>query len=40
MSKNCKRKKRSLKVWKIFYSMFPDKAEKDNFDGKTSDRMK
>jgi len=34
------KKKRSLKVWKIFYSMFLDKAEKDNFDGKTSDRMK
>ncbi|MCK9416747.1 hypothetical protein M0Q97_08840 [Candidatus Dojkabacteria bacterium] len=34
------KKKRSFKVWKIFYSMFPDKAEKDNFDGKTSDRMK
>jgi vacuolar-type H+-ATPase subunit I/STV1 len=34
------KKKLSLKVWKIFYSMFPDKAKKDNFDGKTSDRMK
>lgn len=34
------KKKRSLKVWKIFYSMFPAKAEKDNFDGKTSNKMK
>lgn len=34
------KKKRSLKVWKIFYTMFPDKAKKDNFDGKTSNKMK
>lgn len=33
-------KKRSLRTWKIFYDMFPYYAEKDNWDGKTSDKMK
>lgn len=33
-------KKRSVRVWKKFYAMFPYYAEKDNFDGKTSDKMK
>ena len=32
-------KKRSLRTWKIFYEMFPYEAEKDNWDGKTSDKM-
>lgn len=34
------KKIRSLKVWKNFYSLFPRLAEKDNFDGNTSDKMK
>jgi len=29
-------KKRSLRTWKIFYEMFPNKAKQDNWDGKTS----
>lgn len=33
-------KKRSLRTWKIFYTMFPVLAEKDNWDGKTSIKMK
>jgi hypothetical protein len=33
-------KKRSLRTWKKFYDLFPYYAEKDNFDGKTSDKMK
>lgn len=33
-------KKRSLRVWKTFYEMFPIYAERDNWDGKTSDKMK
>lgn len=33
-------KKRSKKVWAKFYNMFPWYAERDNWDGQTSDRMK
>lgn len=33
-------KKRSKATWVKFYAMFPYYAEKDNWDGKTSDRMK
>lgn len=33
-------KKRSLKTWKTFYEMFPTLAERDNWDGKTSNKMK
>jgi hypothetical protein len=33
-------KKRSKATWAKFYAMFPYYAEKDNWDGKTSDRMK
>ena len=33
-------KKRNLYTWRNFYKLFPSLAEKDNFDGKTSDRMK
>lgn len=33
-------KKRSLKTWKKFYEMFPRYAERDNWDGKTSNKMK
>jgi hypothetical protein len=33
-------KKRSLRVWKKFYEMFPWAAEADGFNGKTSKRMK
>ena len=33
-------KKRSLRVWKTFYKMFPRLAEKDKWDGKTSIKMK
>lgn len=34
------RKTRSLQTWKKFYEMFPSKAKLDNWDGKTSDKMK
>jgi len=33
-------KKRPLSTWKRFYKLFPKIAELDNFDGKTSDKMK
>lgn len=33
-------KKRSIKTWKKFYKLFPELAEKDQFDGKTSLKMK
>jgi hypothetical protein len=33
-------KKRSLYTWKKFYKLFPILAERDNFNGKTSDKMK
>ena len=33
-------KKRSRYTWKKFYKLFPYWAEYDNWDGKTSDRMK
>jgi len=33
-------KKRSKKTWANFYKLFPDLAERDNWDGKTSDKMK
>lgn len=34
------KKNRSKKTWKIFYKMFPNKAEKDEWNGQTSKRMK
>jgi hypothetical protein len=34
------KKCRSLRTWKLFYKMFPKQAEIDNWDGKTSDKMK
>ena len=34
------KKNRSLRVWKKFYEMFPDQAELDGWDGKTSNKMK
>ena len=34
------KKNRSLKVWKKFYEMFPREAELDNWNGKTSSKMK
>lgn len=34
------KKNRSKKVWKIFYKMFPYRANIDGFDGETSSRMK
>ena len=34
------RKARPLHVWKKFYELFPYQAEIDNWDGKTSDKMK
>jgi hypothetical protein len=33
-------KKRSRATWKKFYLLFPSLAEEDNWDGKTSDKMK
>jgi hypothetical protein len=33
-------KKRSRATWKKFYLLFPRLAEEDNWDGKTSDKMK
>lgn len=33
-------KKRSKRVWKIFYEMFPYYAKRDGWDGETSNRMK
>ena len=33
-------KKRSRATWKRFYELFPRLAEEDNWDGKTSDKMK
>ena len=33
-------KKRSIKTWKKFYKLFPWAAERDGWDGKTSNRMK
>jgi hypothetical protein len=33
-------KKRSRATWKRFYLLFPRLAEEDNWDGKTSDKMK
>jgi hypothetical protein len=33
-------KKRSKRVWKIFYEMFPYYANRDGWDGETSNRMK
>lgn len=33
-------KKRSKRVWKIFYQMFPRLAERDGWDGQTSKKMK
>lgn len=33
-------KNRSKRTWKIFYQMFPRAAKDDDFDGKTSKRMK
>lgn len=33
-------KKRSLRTWKIFYEMFPHYAKRDEWDGKTSKKMK
>lgn len=33
-------KKRPLSTWRRFYKLFPYYAERDNFDGKTSDKMK
>lgn len=32
-------KKRSRSTWKRFYTLFPEQAIKDNWDGKTSDKM-
>lgn len=34
------KKNRSLRTWKIFYQMFPKKAEQDGWNGKTSNKMK
>lgn len=34
------KKNRSLRTWRIFYQMFPKKAEQDGWDGKTSSKMK
>ena len=34
------RKARPLHVWKKFYELFPAYAERDNWNGKTSDKMK
>lgn len=34
------KKKRSLRQWRNFYNHFPHLAERDNFNGKTSERMK
>ena len=33
-------KKRSRQVWKRFYTLFPNLAIKDNWNGKTSNKMK
>ena len=33
-------KKRSRKIWSNFYKLFPITAEKDHWDGKTSNKMK
>lgn len=33
-------KKRSRQTWKNFYKLFPHLAERDNWDGKTSNKMK
>jgi len=33
-------KKRSVSTWKRFYNLFPEQAKIDNWDGKTSDKMK
>jgi hypothetical protein len=33
-------KKRSKRVWKIFYEMFPYYAKRDGWNGETSNRMK
>ena len=33
-------KKRSKSTWKKFYALFPYAAERDNWDGNTSDKMK
>lgn len=33
-------KKRSIKTWKKFYILFPELAIKDEFDGKSSTKMK
>lgn len=33
-------KKRSKRVWKKFYKLFPRLAERDNWNGKTSNKMK
>jgi len=34
------KKNRSIRTWRIFYQMFPKKAEQDGWDGNTSKRMK
>ncbi len=34
------KKNRSKRTWKIFYKMFPNNAERDEFDGQTSKKMK
>lgn len=34
------KKNRSKRVWATFYKMFPYYAERDNWNGETSDRMK
>jgi hypothetical protein len=34
------KKNKSAKTWKIFYKMFPSRAIIDEYDGKTSKRMK
>lgn len=43
-SNNCKvrypSKKRSRRTWSNFYKLFPGHAERDNWNGKISDRMK
>jgi hypothetical protein len=33
-------KKRNKKTWSNFYKLFPSAAEKDHWDGKTSNKMK
>lgn len=33
-------KKRSVSTWRNFYKLFPELAKNDNFDGRTSDKMK